>query len=142
MRGSRRHAGRLNRRGVPPSMLPALKMHSRRLRLITTEKCWYFSSDSCRPFHGNVSTSLVLRDDGQRHVDADETRVVARAPDVVGRHALDDHSGAAMRRRRAASAATTAAAADRDAGWPAGLPGGFGRRTRSRRSATTDAGTA
>jgi hypothetical protein len=64
MRPSSRHDGRLNRRGALPSMLQALKMQSRRLRDITTEKCWYFSTDWRRPFHANVSTSALFRTTG------------------------------------------------------------------------------
>ena len=111
-------------------MLPALKMHRRRLRLMTTEKCWYFSSDSWRPFHGNVSTSPAFADDRQRHVHADER---------AGRIRRDRRNPPARPRRSAPVRATVArsrrrrhdrwqAEADRDAAGRRAVPGGFGRR--------------
>jgi hypothetical protein len=64
MRGSVRHARRLAFRARRPSMLTALYRQSRRLLLISTEKCWYVSTHGLRePLpdvrHGSVPSGLA-----------------------------------------------------------------------------------
>ena len=98
-------------------------MQSRRLRLITTEKCWYFSSDSWRALpREREHVARVLARPAAEPSTPTKRRVVPRAPDVVRRHAFDDQLRTGRRPAVRSSASTTGVRRKRIVRRPAGRP--------------------